>query len=164
LNPEKPPLWKLVTSNVRLPAHEPLTQYKTCSKLPQILARAEADAAGADDALLLNNEGFVVEGSSSNLFWVQEDFVCTPPLPSGILPGVTRAIVFELCPKLGLPTRESNANHKQLLEAGAVFLSLTSLGIVQCQSLNGVAVGHSPLVEKLSHAYQDLLVAETSQD
>ena len=68
--------WKLVTSSFRLPAKESLAQFKTCNKLPQILARAEADAAGADEALLLNTDGFVVEASSSNLFWIQGDTVC----------------------------------------------------------------------------------------
>jgi branched-subunit amino acid aminotransferase/4-amino-4-deoxychorismate lyase len=74
---------------LRLPAGEKLAHYKTANKLAQILARAEADAAGADEALLCNTEGFVVEGASSNLFWVEGDTVCTPPLASGILAGVT---------------------------------------------------------------------------
>ena len=53
---EKPPRWRLATSSFRLPANEPLAQFKTCNKLPQILARAQADEAGADEALLLNTE------------------------------------------------------------------------------------------------------------
>src|SRR5213593_2119906 len=65
------PRWRLITSRLRLPANEPLAQFKTCNKLPQILARAEADAAGAEEALLLNTDGFVVEASSSNLFWLE---------------------------------------------------------------------------------------------
>src|SRR5439155_15849949 len=87
--------WRLITSSFRLPANEPLAQFKTCNKLPQILARAEADVAGAQEALLLNTEGHVVEASSSNLFWIEGNTVCTPPLAAGILPGVTRAVVFE---------------------------------------------------------------------
>ena len=55
--------WKAVISTVRLPAGEELATHKTCSKLPQILARMEADAAGADEALLLNTEDLVVEGA-----------------------------------------------------------------------------------------------------
>ena len=90
---QKPRVWRLITSSVRLPAREPLAHFKTCNKLPQIMARAEADAAGADEALLLNTEGYVVEGASSNLFWIKGRTVCTPPLASGILPGVTRQVV-----------------------------------------------------------------------
>ena len=95
------PRWKLITSSHRLPANEPLAHFKTCNKLAQILARAEADAAGANEALLLNTDGFVVEGASSNLFWIEDETVCTPPLASGVLPGVTRAVVLEICKKLG---------------------------------------------------------------
>src|SRR5215472_16973761 len=73
VDPENPPGWRLITSSFRLPADEALAQFKTCNKLPQILARAEADAAGADEALLSNTEGHVVEASSSNLFWVEAD-------------------------------------------------------------------------------------------
>src|SRR6266478_1503384 len=85
IDPQTPPRWRLTTSTLRLPAGEPLAQFKTCNKLSQVLARAEADAAGADEALLLNTDGHVVEGASSNLFWIEDQTVCTPPLASGIL-------------------------------------------------------------------------------
>src|SRR5437899_6512090 len=80
-----PPQWRLTVASPRLAAKEALAQYKTCNKLPQILARAEADANGADEAVLLNTDGFVVEGASSNLFWIEEAAraqhrVCTPRL------------------------------------------------------------------------------------
>src|SRR5207237_8017976 len=94
--------WRLKTASVRLPANEPLAQFKTCNKLPQILARAEADTAGADEALLLNTDGHVVEAASSNLFWVRDQTVCTPPLTSGIVAGVTRTVVLEICSSLGI--------------------------------------------------------------
>ena len=71
------------TSSFRLPAGEKLAQFKTCNKLPQVLARAEAEARGADEALLLNTDGVVVEGATSNLFWVRDSVVETPPLAGG---------------------------------------------------------------------------------
>src|SRR5439155_8109377 len=88
MDAEKPPQWRVVVASPRLPANEAVAQHKTCNKLPQILARSEADAAQADEALLLNTSGFVVEGASSNLFWVDRGSVCTAPLISGILAGV----------------------------------------------------------------------------
>src|SRR5260370_236785 len=75
----------------------PLAWLKNLNKLPQVVARAEADTEGADEALLLNSDGYVVEGSTSNLFWIRDETVCPPPLPSGILPGVTRAVVLGHC-------------------------------------------------------------------
>jgi branched-subunit amino acid aminotransferase/4-amino-4-deoxychorismate lyase len=160
-HPRLRPQWKLVTSSFRIPANEPLAQFKTCNKLPQILARAEADAAGADEALLLNTDGFVVEAASSNLFWIESDTVCTPPLASGILAGVTRAVVMEICQSLGGPAREAGVTTDDLKRRDGVFLSLSSWGVVEVQSLDGRVLRPSALVEKIQRAYLDLLRAET---
>ena len=156
-----PPQWRLLTSSLRLPANEPLAQFKTCNKLPQILARAEADAAGADEALLLNTDGHVVEASSSNLFWIEDTTVCTPPLASGILAGVTRAIVFEICQNRGLAVREAAIAADGLKRSQGIFLSLSSVGIAEGLSLDGRALGQSPLVRDLRAAYWDLVSAES---
>jgi len=159
---EAPPRWKLITSSHRLPANEPLAQFKTCNKLAQILARAEADAAGADEALLLNTDGFVVEGASSNLFWIERNTVCTPPLASGILPGVTRAIVLEICQALGLPTREFQITPDQLVQTEGVFVSLSSFGVVEAQSVDGSVCRQSSLTSKISQAYKQLIEKEVA--
>src|SRR5205814_5906320 len=79
LDASNPPRWRLITSSCRLPANEPLARFKTCNKLPQILARSEADSVNADEALLLNTNGDVVEASSSNLFWIENGTIRTPP-------------------------------------------------------------------------------------
>lgn len=152
--------WRLLTTARRLPAGESLAQYKTANKLAQILARAEADAVGADEALLLNTDGFVVEGASSNLFWIQSGVVCTPPMTSGVLAGVTRAVVFELCRELALPAQESTVTPEDLRQAEGVFLTLSSLGVVAAAELDGSPLAQSPLVEKLHRAYCELLARE----
>ena len=163
LDQHQPPRWKLVTSSVRLPANEPLALFKNCNKLPQILARSEADASDVQEALLLNTDGYVVEATSSNFFWVEEGMICTPPLISGILPGVTRAVIFELCEKLGLPTREANIRPERLPRTQGLFVSLSSIGICAGASLDGRELAQSPLVPKLQAAYWDLVIAETSK-
>jgi branched-subunit amino acid aminotransferase/4-amino-4-deoxychorismate lyase len=155
------PRWRLVTSSVRLPANEPLAQFKTCNKLPQIMARTEADAIGAEEALLLNTDGFVVEASSSNLFWIEGDTVCTPPLASGILAGVTRAVIFEICQSLGFAVREASVTPDQLAKSGGIFLSLSSVGIAEGVSLDGQALSQSTHVKKLSEQYWSLVRAES---
>lgn len=151
------PRWKLITSSYRLPANEPLAQFKTCNKLPQILARAEADTAGANEALLLNTDGFVVEGASSNLFWIQNEIVCTPPLMSGILPGVTRAVVLEICRSLNVKTSETSVNVEELKKSDGIFLSLSSFGVVEVVSLDGLALKTSPLTEQIRKSYSNVI-------
>ena len=151
--------WKLVTASFRLPAGEKLAHFKTANKLAQILARTEADAAGADEALLCNTDGFVVEGASSNLFWVEGDTICTPPLASGILAGVTRAVTLELCAQLGLPCAEKQITPVELRRVTGVFVTLSSFGVVAAVSLDGAELKQSLLVDKLSSAYAELLAS-----
>ena len=149
--------WSLMTSSFRLPAGERLARYKTANKLPQILARAEADAAGANEALLLNTDGFVAEGASSNLFWIENRTVCTPPLAGGILSGVTREVVREICRRLKISFREKNIRPKELKRASGVFLTLSTLGVVEAKSLDGMKLKRSPLVRELAQKYNELL-------
>jgi aminodeoxychorismate lyase len=151
--------WKLHTASFRLPAGEKLAHFKTANKLAQIMARAEADAAGAEEAVLCNTDGFVVEGASSNLFWVEGDTICTPPLASGILAGVTRAVTLELCGKLGLAHAERQITPEKLRHVQGVFVTLSSYGVVAAATLDGVALAQSPRVSQLCRAYNELLAS-----
>ena len=153
--------WKLVTASLRVPAKEKLNAFKTCNKLPQILARAEAEAQGADEALLLNTDGEVAEAASSNLFWIANGAVCTTPLESGILAGVTRSIVLELCASLGIPAREIAIKPEALRRADGLFLSLSTLGIVEVISLDDHNLECSPVTEQIRVGYDRLVRAET---
>jgi branched-chain amino acid aminotransferase len=151
---QPPPAGRVITASFRLPANEALAQFKTCNKLPQVMARAEADAAGADEALLLNTNGEIVEGSSSNLFWIAGGTVCTPPLTSGILAGVTRIVVLEICRELGLPSGEKSITPAALRRAEGVFLSLSSWGILEVTSIDGEKAARSPVTRRLEEAYR----------
>ena len=159
---ENPLRWKLVTSSFRLPASDPLAAFKTANKLPYVLARAEADAAGADEALLLNKNGFVVEAATGNLFWIERGTICTPPLDAGILPGVTRAAVLEICRALRIPTQEKLPRVKDLFFAGGVFLSMSSWGIVEAITLDGRKLNRDVCVKTIQQSYKKLLRAETA--
>src|SRR4051812_19059174 len=105
--------WKLTISSLRIAVNDPLARHKTCNRLAQILAAAEARERGADEALLLNTNGEVAEGSTSNVFWIDNGTVGTTPLPTGILPGITRAAVLELCDALGFKRKEQTIRAEQ---------------------------------------------------
>lgn len=151
--------WSLITSSIRLPANDPLARFKTSNKLPQVLARAEADAAHADEVLLLNTDGFVAEGTSSNLFWIRRGAIYTPPLAAGILSGVTRAVVLEIAAHLKIPIYEKSIRLKKLLQMDGVFLSLSSLGIVPAQSLDGKILKKSPITAQIARSYANVLAS-----
>ncbi len=152
------PRWRVITSTFRVPLNDPLTRFKTANKLPQVLARAQADSAGAQEAILLNTAGYVAEGTTSNVFWVEKDAVCTTPIPSGALPGVTRRAMLELCVKRNIPWREKKARPAALHQALGAFLTMTSMGVVEIKSLDGRPLRRSPLVKKLWAAYQAMLL------
>ncbi len=153
-DPARPLRWKLTVSSFHLAGEGRLASFKTANKLVSILARAEAEARGFDEALLTNPAGDVVEASSSNVFWIEGGVVCTPPLDSGALPGVTRAVVLELARELGLPTDERRGAVDRLRVSDGVFLTLSSLEIVPVVQLDGQTLAESPVVRRLHEAYR----------
>src|SRR5262245_25914049 len=160
VDPTNPPRWALATSSFRIPASDTLSSFKTTSKLVQVAARAEAESKNADDALLINTNGEVAETAGANLFWIYHDKVCTTTTGRGVLPGITRAVVLEICQVLGLETNKRVIKPEALKNADAIFLTQSALGIITVSSLNGDPVGHSLLVDKIYGAYCEMLAKE----
>ncbi|HEX5398714.1 MAG TPA: aminotransferase class IV [Verrucomicrobiae bacterium] len=154
--PETPPHWKLATSSFRIPSADPLAAYKTTGKILNVMARAGAVEQGADEALLLNTDGEAVETAGGNLFWIHNGTVCTPPA-GGILRGITRDVVLEICRARGLPASERAIKLEALREAPGIFVSQSVFGVVPVTSLDGRAVAPSPLVDPIRSAYGELL-------
>lgn len=152
--PEPPASVSLATATFRIPAGDPFAPYKIANRLTHILARAEAEERGADEALLLNTKGHVAETASGNIFWIERNVVCTPPDDAGALHGVTRGVVRELCGELGLPLESREATASQLQRAEGAFVTGSVSGIVPVASIEGVIIPSSPLVGKLQAAYQ----------
>jgi branched-chain amino acid aminotransferase len=155
--------WRLITSSLRVLADDPVMQFKTCSRIRSVLARAEAEEQQADEALLLNERGEIAEGAATNVFWIDGQTVCSPPLAAGILPGVTRGVVFELCRARQIEAVERSIQPDGLHEAEAVFLTVSTAGIVEAISLNGKPLRRHPIIVELKSAYWELVAAETKQ-
>ena len=154
---DPPARWKLVTSSYRVPASDPLAAFKTLNKLVHIMARSQAVERGADEALLLNTDGEVVEAASGNVFWISRNRVCTVPNGCGALPGITRAVVLEICPALGLQTNQRVIKPEALQMAEGVFITQSAFGVVPVVALDGKPVARSPLVVQLGQAYNEWL-------
>jgi len=157
---EKAVEWNLITSSFRIPASDALASFKTTSKILHVMARAEAVEKGADEALIINTNGEVAETASGNLFWVYQDKICTVPTGRGVLPGITRAIVLEICQTLGLQTNKRVIKPEALRNSQGLFVTQSALGIVPVISLDGEPVAPSPLVDQISSAYNDMLQRE----
>lgn len=148
------PQWKLHTASQRVPVGDPLTACKSASKLLQVLARAEAEVAGADDALLLNVRGELVETSCANLFWIEEGALHTPPLAAGALAGIARAWVLDWAGAVKCPALETRATPERLIRSGGCFLTLSSWGVVEVVQLDEQAIRTSVL----THCIRDRLL------
>ena len=149
--------WNLVTSSFRIPAADPLSSFKTTSKILHVMARAEAKEKGADEALLINTNGEVAETASGNLFWVYDDKVCTVPTGRGVLPGITRAVVLEICQTLGLQVNKRVIKPEALRNSCGIFVTQSALGIVPVSVFDGESVTPSPLVDQIAQAYNKML-------
>ncbi len=156
--PANPAGCRLVTSSFRVPADSPFSAYKTTSKILHVMARAEAVERGADEALLLDPAGEVAETAGGNIFWVRHRKICTVPAAGGILPGVTRAVILEICRSLGLDTCQRAIKHAALKRCRGIFVTQSVWGVVPVVKFDGAPVAPSPLVDQIARAYHELLL------
>jgi D-alanine transaminase len=129
---------------------------KSTALLANVLARQHALDQGCHDAILVR-DGFLTEGSASNLFLVQGDFLLTPIQDQRILPGITRRVVLELAAANGISYREENIPAASLETAGEIWLTSSTKEILPVTVVNGRAVGTGlpgPLWRHMTELYQ----------
>ena len=100
----------------------------------------------------------VAETAGGNIFWVYQNTICTVPTGRGVLPGITRAVVLEICQSLGLETNKRVIKPEALLNSKGIFVTQSALGIIPVSSFDGEPVAPSPLVDQISRAYEEMLV------
>ncbi len=132
----------------------PWGAYKTTSRMAYQQASDEARIARADEALLVTADGEVLEGATSNVFALIGGEVVTPPLTSGILPGVTRATVLRLCGSLGIVTRERPLHRDALLRAREAFVTNAVQQVVPLAALDGAELPGRESGTRLLAAYR----------
>lgn len=159
---DAPARWTLKTSPFRVAAGDPLAGIKSANKLLQIAARADAEANGFDDALLLNTDGFAAESSTGNVFWIEGGGLHTPPEAAGILPGVTRSAVIEIAQTLKIPAAETDASVERLKSSEGVFLTMSGSGLIEITRVDQTPIPSSPLTAGLYAAYRRSLASETA--
>jgi aminodeoxychorismate lyase len=157
---EGPLQWSMITSSYHVPASGAISSFKTTSKILHVFARIEAHERGAEEALLLNTNGEVAETAGGNIFWVYQNSICTVPTGRGVLPGITRAVVLEICQSLGLETNKRVIKPQHLRNAEGIFVSQSVLGIVPVVAFDGEHVVPSPLVDQIASAYNEMLLKE----
>jgi branched-chain amino acid aminotransferase len=149
--------WHVITAATRRPSSAAVpAQLKTLGRPWALLARHEAAAAAADDALLLTADGFVCEGPAWNVFWRSGSVLMTPALELGVLAGVTRGIISDLAAIVGCTLQQGAWPRAALDDADEVFATMTSVGVVSLRSLDGQALPDAtPVADELRQRYRD---------
>lgn len=135
LPPPPGPARVIIATVTRRNEFSPLARIKHLNYLDNILARREATAAGADDALLLNTAGRIAESTVANVFVLVDGFMLTPPIAEGALPGIMRAEAMKLA-----RAEERAIGIDMLKRASEVFLT-NALGVRPVTHIDGQAVG-----------------------
>src|SRR5205814_1317717 len=114
---------------------------KSLNYLNNVMARIEANLAGADEALMLNDQGHVAECTADNVFIIKHGEIFTPPIHAGALRGITRAVVFEIAAELGLKISETDITRHDVFVADECFLTGTAAELIPVVQADGRPIG-----------------------
>lgn len=143
----------------------PIASIKSTSYLPSVLARRRAKAAGCNEAILLNEQGNITEGSYTNVFAIREDKIYTPPVVDGLLPGVMRNLVIKTAGKAGYLVLQRSISMRELQGMDELFLTNTLMQVMPLTRLNGKSVGDGkpgPITKNLMELVSKEIMAATS--
>jgi branched-chain amino acid aminotransferase/4-amino-4-deoxychorismate lyase len=142
----------LALSGVRRNDGSPASRLKTLAYLDNVLARAEALDAGADEAVMLNTRGELACAAAGNLFWIEAGALRTPALDCGVLDGIVRARVLAAAERLGVAALEVRVGPEVLAGAEAVFVTNSLAGVRAVAALGTQRWAPHALVERLARS------------
>jgi branched-chain amino acid aminotransferase len=155
---------RIVTAATRQVSHEAVDpRVKSLNYLKNVLAKIDAYQAGAEEAIMLNAEGYIAECSGDNLFVVRDGALLTPAPQDGGLDGITRGAVLELAAEAGMAAREARLTRYDVYTADECFLTGTGAEIMPVAACDGRAIGDGrpgPITTRLSAAFHALVRGE----
>ncbi|MBA7479246.1 Branched-chain-amino-acid aminotransferase [subsurface metagenome] len=131
----------IITWVKRNPVDAATHEIKSLNYLNSILGKIEANNVGADEAICLDKTGYVCEGVGENIFIVRDGKLYTPPISSGALDGITRALIIRLAKKLGIEVTERNITPNELFTADEVFFTGTAAEVAPIREVNKRVIG-----------------------
>ena len=154
---------RLITSSVRRFGPDTLDpKIHHANLLQSILAKIEANAAGADDALMLDARGFIAETNATHIFLVRDGVVMTSRTVA-CPEGITRATVLDLCARHEIPSRVDDLSLTEAYRADEAFCTGTMGELASVTEIDGRVIGTGapgPLTQRLSDLYQELTARE----
>ncbi len=128
---------KIISSSIRRPSvGSPVYPHKLINYFENIYAKDEANYKGAREAIFLTADHLVLEGASSNIFFVKRNTVYTPPITQNILPGVTRKVVIDLCRENRIRVREKKVHYRDFINADEIFKTSSVAEIVPVRKVD----------------------------
>lgn len=135
-------------------------EIKSLNYLNSILAKIEANNAGADEALILDVNGYICEATGENIFIVKDGKLYTPPRSSGALPGITASVIKKIAAKLGYEVIERNLTVTELYSADEAFLTGTGAEIMPIREVNKRRIGQGrmgPITERILEEFMKIV-------
>ena len=156
--PEQPEITEVVTVPFARNEHGALVGLKTISYGENVVALAHARARGAREAIFGNVDGNLCEGTGSNIFIVNNGQLITPPLSAGCLPGVTRALVADLCDVANINLQQTDTHLSKLKDVDSAFLTSTLRGVQPIGRVDGKPLRETAVdcTKKLQDAFREL--------
>lgn len=133
---------------------------KSLNYLNNVLVKIQSNHAGAGEAIMLNSQGYVTEGSSDNIFIVKNGVLITPPCYLGALEGITRNAIIELAYKIGLPFKEQPFTLHDVYVADEVFFTGTAAEVIAAYEVDGRTIGDGvagPITLKLLEEFRQIV-------
>jgi branched-chain amino acid aminotransferase len=133
---------------------------KSLNYLNNILVKIQANLAGVGEAIMLNSQGFVAEGSSDNIFIIKRGIVYTPPCYCGALEGITRAAIIEICLKIGIPIKEEPFTLHDVYVAEEVFFTGTAAEVIAVREVDARIIGEGkagPITTRLLKEFRSVV-------
>jgi branched-chain amino acid aminotransferase len=151
---------KIITSTWEKPGNRSaMLNAKICGNyINSVVAKLEAIHRGFDEALMLNADGEVAEGTGENIFMVKKGVLYTPPLSAGILEGITRDSVFMIAKNKGYDVVEKSMTRSELYLADEIFMTGTAAEITPISFIDDISIGSGmagPITKELKHAFSN---------
>jgi branched-chain amino acid aminotransferase len=132
---------------------------KSLNYLNNVMARIEANLAGADEALMLNSAGYVAECTADNIFIIKHGHIFTPSIAAGALRGITRSVVFEIAAELGVQVTESDITRHDVFIADECFLTGTAAEMIPVVKADGRLIGNGkpgPMTAQIIERFREM--------
>ena len=152
---------KTVSVSVRRNIPDALNpKIKSLNYLNNILVKIQANLAGVGEAIMVNAQGYVAEGSSDNIFIAKNGVVFTPPCWVGALEGITRGAIIEICEKIGLPIKIEPFTLHDVYVADEVFFTGTAAEVIAVREVDGRIIGEGkagPITTRLLEEFRKIV-------